>query len=556
MWRSRSIVVFSSLLCLAWIVPGLVGHDPWKPDEAYSFGLVLSFLEGHDWVVPMLGDEPFMEKPPIYYLTAALTATMFRSWLPLHDAARLASGLYMVLTFIMVGLTGRELFGKGRGWAATLMLLSCAGLLMRGHQLLTDVAQLTGFALGFYGLAVGLRRPYLGGLWLGMGVGLGFMSKGVLAPGCLGVLVIALPLLSPHWRCRDYARSVVVASLVSVPWLLIWPAMLYRESPHLFAIWLWSNNFGRFLGWNALGQAWSPGEVFVTLAWFALPAWPFALSTVWRARGELGSRPELLLPLAGFVVILSVLCLSRQGHDLYVMPALIPLSLLAVPRLLSLGPARAKAMSMAAVVLFAGLALAVWLSWAALEFSMLGALPERWAWLGPGYVPGFNVAHAALAISLVAAWVWTAVRFPAGSQRPVAIWASGITMAWGLFAILFTHYLDIGKSYRQMVADLRSRLPGEHQCIASHGLGEPQRAMLHYFAGVFTYRDERAEWRSRPCPLLLVQGSKARIYQPDGPWLKVWEGSRPGDRKELYRLYRLTDRIEGSRDRPRAERAG
>ena len=33
------------LLCLAWILPGLVGHDPWKPDEAYTFGLVYQILK-------------------------------------------------------------------------------------------------------------------------------------------------------------------------------------------------------------------------------------------------------------------------------------------------------------------------------------------------------------------------------------------------------------------------------------------------------------------------------------------------------------------------------
>ena len=27
------------LLCLAWIVLGLIGHDPWKTDEATTFGV-------------------------------------------------------------------------------------------------------------------------------------------------------------------------------------------------------------------------------------------------------------------------------------------------------------------------------------------------------------------------------------------------------------------------------------------------------------------------------------------------------------------------------------
>ena len=37
---------------LAWIVPGLVAHDPWKPDEAYTFGLVYHVLQGGSWIVP------------------------------------------------------------------------------------------------------------------------------------------------------------------------------------------------------------------------------------------------------------------------------------------------------------------------------------------------------------------------------------------------------------------------------------------------------------------------------------------------------------------------
>jgi 4-amino-4-deoxy-L-arabinose transferase-like glycosyltransferase len=53
-------------------VLGLVGHDPWKPDEAYTFGLVYHILEAGDWLVPTLAGEPFVEKPPLFFWTAAL----------------------------------------------------------------------------------------------------------------------------------------------------------------------------------------------------------------------------------------------------------------------------------------------------------------------------------------------------------------------------------------------------------------------------------------------------------------------------------------------------
>ena len=33
-----------ALLCATWIITGIIGHDPWKPDEAYSFGLIYYIL--------------------------------------------------------------------------------------------------------------------------------------------------------------------------------------------------------------------------------------------------------------------------------------------------------------------------------------------------------------------------------------------------------------------------------------------------------------------------------------------------------------------------------
>jgi len=59
--------VFFLLLVVAYLLPGLIGHDPWKQDETYVFSIVHHLLQGGDWVVPQLAGEPFMEKPPLYY---------------------------------------------------------------------------------------------------------------------------------------------------------------------------------------------------------------------------------------------------------------------------------------------------------------------------------------------------------------------------------------------------------------------------------------------------------------------------------------------------------
>ena len=136
-----------------------------------------------DWVVPTLAGEPFMEKPPLFYLTAALFAKIFSAWLPLHDGARLATGFYMTLTLLFTGLAARELYGRATG--AILALLACIGLIPLAHLLITDIALLAGLALSLYGLALGTRRTVIGGLFLGTGAGIAFLSKGLLGPGLL-----------------------------------------------------------------------------------------------------------------------------------------------------------------------------------------------------------------------------------------------------------------------------------------------------------------------------------------------------------------------------------
>src|SRR5688572_6550283 len=200
MISQRALLV--ALLCAAWILPGLIGHDPWKPDEAHTFGVVYEILRGGSWVVPSLAGEPFVEKPPLYYLTAAAVTKVFSFALPLHDAARLATGMWMAVVFGFIAVAGRELYGVRYGAVSALLLLGCFGFVLRAHLLLTDIALLAGFAMAYYGFAALLRRPGLGGFWIGTGAGIGFLANGLLAPMVLAVMALVLPVVGRDWRSR------------------------------------------------------------------------------------------------------------------------------------------------------------------------------------------------------------------------------------------------------------------------------------------------------------------------------------------------------------------
>jgi hypothetical protein len=87
-----------------------------------------------------------------------------------------------------------------------------------------------------------------------------------------------------------------------------------------------------------------------------------------------------------------------------------------------------------------------------------------------------------------------------------------------------------------MVGRIVAALPERYDCMAGHNVGDAQRALLHYFGGIVL---RPASPTGAPaCELLLVQGTRVAIQDPGAGWALVWEGARPGDRKELFRLYR------------------
>ncbi len=527
------------LLAAAWILPGLVGHDPWKPDEAYTFGIVYHTVQGGDWVVPELAQEPFMEKPPLYYLSAAAIASLLSPLLPLHDAARLTTGIYMALTFLFVGLAARELYGRGYGRIAVLTLLSCIGLVVRCHQLITDISLLTGFAIGFYGLALALRRPLHGGFWLGTGVGIGFMSKGLLAPGVFGIVVILL-LLFPAWRTRRYAACLAIAAVACAPWLTIWPVALYLKTPELFDEWFWVNNFGRFLGTNNLGPHAEHAVYLSILPWYALPALPLAAWVAWRTRGRGWLEPKIALPLTAFIVIFTVLSASADARELYALPMLLPLTLLATPATDTLRRGAANLIYWFSVMSGGFFVIVAWFYWTALELGIPADLHKHLHTLQPGYTPGFKWLPFTIGVLYTIAWIVLLVRLKRSPCRSIIAWAATVTVLWGLAAILFVGWVDTGKSYRSMIAGMQQALPAKYRCIESRDLGEPQRAMLEYFADIITYRQE-VPARRRDCGLLLVQGNAHIERPPSGAWRKIWESARPGDDVERYRLYRRVE---------------
>jgi hypothetical protein len=138
------------------------------------------------------------------------------------------------------------------------------------------------------------------------------------------------------------------------------------------------------------------------------------------------------------------------------------------------------------------------------------------------------------------------------NRRAIVNWTAGITMVWMLVMTLGVPLVDQARSYRAVSARLVRALPPDFKCIARRNVGEAQRALLDYFANVRTIPAEFPA--ADRCGALLVQAHPLRVPVAGPEWAETWRGARPGDKNELFIVYRrvfLPSGITPPEPRPR-----
>lgn len=516
------------LLCLLWVCFGLVGHTPWKPDELQSISIIKHFLLGGNWVIPSMAGTPDIDAPPLYYLTAAAFAKLLSPILAMHDAARIATGIWMVLTLIFVGMTGRELWGTGSGRQATLIFLGSIGLVFSAHTLNPDVAGLAGYAMAFYALALAPRKPWRAGLILGMGLGIGFLAKGVLPLETILISTLLLPLLFCHWRQASYLLVIGIAIIVALLWIAPWVIAFKQQSPALFRQWVAAASTGNI---NFI--------YFVkTLSWYAWPALPLMAWTLWRIKPD---HASVQLPLLFLLVLLTALSIGASNRDINALPLLLPIALLATPAVDTLRRSAASALDWFGLMLFGTFGFLAWLGWFAMMSGLPVKLSQRLHKLSPTYVPEFSLLAFLLALALTLMWAGVVFKANKRSNRAlVTDWAVGMTMVWGLVMTLWLPWLDAAKSYQGTLQSLQKSLPVGYSCIVGRDLGDTQRAALDYHIDIVV-----ATWKAHQptsCDLYLIQDDRDRPkIDPGSEWRQIWQGNRPSDRHESFRLFQRRD---------------
>ncbi|HTK12305.1 MAG TPA: glycosyltransferase family 39 protein, partial [Xanthobacteraceae bacterium] len=173
---SRAVLV---LIALAFVAPGLVGHDPWRAFDVIAIEVVHQMHLTGDWLVPHLGGDPWLEDPPLFHWVALVFAKALGGVLGFHNAVRLASGFAVLLSCFFLYLCSSRISPeesrKTIAGTTPLLLIGSVGLMVHAHEAVPDLATLAASCFALLAL-LSNEKPLRNGILFGVALGLAFLS--------------------------------------------------------------------------------------------------------------------------------------------------------------------------------------------------------------------------------------------------------------------------------------------------------------------------------------------------------------------------------------------
>ncbi len=540
------------LLCAAYVLPGFWGRTLWKAQDIEAFGYMLQLAKPGmgdmvSWLKPTLLGSPdnnlallpywlgaafirlapsgfedtFARLPFVAMLITTLAATWYAVYaLTRHPAAQ-------PVAFAFGGEAKPSDYARAMADGGLLALLACLGLAQLSHETTPALSQLCFAALLFFGLST-LTRHRL-------------QSAVAITTGMLGLTLSGAPTLA-LWL--GIGGSVICATAQPDPaqrrlsmldlGLLALICLLCITTAGALDLWRWRVVPHRIVDLHVLAKL---------IAWFTWPAWPLALWSLWRWRGQLsrGWRyPHLGLPLWFTAVTVGATWFTGLSDRalLTSLPAIATLAAFALPTLKrSLG----ALIDWFTLLFFSICALVIWIVWLAMQTGTPAAPARNVARLAPEFVPEFSTA--AFALALIATIAWAAlVKWRTGYHR-AAIWkslvlpAGGAVLCWLLLTTLWLPLLNYARSYAPLVDKVR-QVTGPTACLQYAGISKAQGAAFMYHAQA---RLMPLQTPQTDCPWLIIDKSNASLLSTQIEslgWLEEAAIKRPTDKSETLLVYR------------------
>lgn len=300
---------------------GLVGAD--EPRYAQ---VAREMLERHDWITPVLGGKPWLEKPVLYYWQAMISYKFFgvSDW-----AARLPSALDATLMVLAVWIFLWR-FRRGSQLDGALMTASAAGVIGFARAASTDMPLAAMFVLGMLSWCSWYNSKKKLDLALFFAfIALATLAKGPVAPFLAGLLIILFAIAKRDLSLVKetlWLPGIVVFCAVALPWYIF----VQLHNPEFFRVFILQHNLARF-GTNLYHHK-QPFWYYLPVTLLGLVPWTVLViagaalaSRLWRSEGRNFLTAQdwwqaflliwLIIPIAFFSI-------SQSKLPGYILPAL------------------------------------------------------------------------------------------------------------------------------------------------------------------------------------------------------------------------------------------
>ena len=475
------------LIPLCWL--GISNHGFWGTDEPRVAEIGREMALSGNWAVPMLNRKPFLEQPPLYYGTLAVT---FRLFGVSDRVARIPSALFSMGGAVALFFLASMFFGPRAGFLSAFVLVTTFEYFQIGHWVLVDSA-LTCFvicAMAFFAAAYTSqekRKKLLFYVLLYLSCTLAFYAKGFVGVVIPALAVVVFLLFERNLREVLQMRlwlGIILFSALVLPWFL---ALWHQGGAEHLKTVLVENHLNRFMRPGNLGHA---QPLYFYLADFPPGFLPWIILIVpllYRAFSGTGKLPAqartgLLLAKCWFFSGFVFLSMASGKRLLYTLPVFAPLAMMTAWFVeTSMRPVHIKKIEKVFLWMFAVFPLAVGAAAGPLYFHFTeGDLPG-----GPRALPPviWVLSAVAVAPSLVAFWFL----FRGNLRRFWVTYGATLFVLLVLVLTALVPIVDSSRSVAPFCKEVRSAI-GKDAPVYSFIPDESLRGAIPFYTG--RYIDE------------------------------------------------------------------
>lgn len=515
--RLPRIILF--LICGAYIIPGLIGRDPWRNSDLISFGYMNAIAQGNtSWLNPeLLGHEPSGGLLP-YWMGA-----FFIKALPFLDAplaARIPFALLLIIifaftwfacyylartepaqpiTFAFGGEAKPNDYARAIADGALLALIASIGLLQVAHETTPELMQMGGITFFFFCLAAAPFKGWTIRISATLSLPIIALCGAPIIAFALGTIGAVMCINSQYEQARKVAPYYILGVLLT---LILSITLLTSISNHSSTIAITIHTPGRLV-LNFLKD----------IIWFTWPTWPFMLWSLWSWR-YLWRRRHISAPLTIIITAITGYFITNGNKDylLYLLPPLAVLAAFAMP---TFKRSISALIDWFALMLYTALMIAGWFYWFAMMTGFPATPSTKLLRLIPGFEPSFSLPLFLIGAAATVAWL-VMVRWRTGKHQP-AIWkgmvlsAGGVTICWMLLMSLGLNAIDYARSLKPWTEKIEEVITSNNNtptCIATKNLTEMQIASWSWEPGI-PLKTEDAD-----CPYLIVNAPATDTFIP------------------------------------------